>query len=69
VAAKFWEHVVRDEGDYERHLDYIHYTPVKHGYVTKVADWPYSSFHRYLRDGVYDCNWAADDETRNLDME
>ena len=41
---RFWEHVIRDEGDYERHVDYLHYNPVKHGHVTRVADWPYSSF-------------------------
>ena len=46
---RFWEHVIRDERDYERHADYIHYNPVKHGYVTKVADWPYSSFARYVK--------------------
>jgi len=43
---RFWEHVIRDESDYERHADYIHYNPVKHGHVKRVAAWPYSSFHR-----------------------
>jgi hypothetical protein len=46
---RFWEHVIRDELDYERHIDYIHYNPVKHGHVAKVVDWPYSSFHRFVR--------------------
>ncbi|MGH8561841.1 MAG: REP-associated tyrosine transposase, partial [Nevskiales bacterium] len=45
---RFWEHVIRDERDYERHFDYIHFNPVKHGYVENVRDWPYSSFHRWV---------------------
>src|SRR3974390_1446199 len=43
---RYWEHTLRDEGDFERHVDYIHFNPVKHGYVTRVRDWPYSSFHQ-----------------------
>jgi putative transposase len=66
---RFWEHVIRDESDYERHVDYIHYNPVKHGHVEKVADWPYSSFHRYVRSGIYNLEWAADDNVRRLEME
>ena len=46
---RFWEHVIRDERDYEHHVDYIHYNPVKHGHVMRVADWRYSSFHHYVR--------------------
>ena len=45
---RFWEHLIRDEMDLARHLDYIHYNPVKHGYVANVVDWPYSTFHRYV---------------------
>jgi putative transposase len=66
---RFWEHVIRDEVDYERHVDYIHYNPVKHGHVTRVADWPHSSFHRYVQSGIYDLEWAADDNVRILEME
>jgi putative transposase len=66
---RFWEHVIRDERDYERHVDYIHYNPVKHGQVARVADWPYSSFQRYVEQGIYDLEWAANDEVRNLEME
>ena len=54
---------------YERHVDYLHYNPVKHGHVTRVADWPYSSFHRYVRSGIYNLEWAADDNVRRLEME
>ena len=66
---RFWEHVIRDELDYERHVDYIHYNPVKHGHVRRVVDWPYSSFHRYVRKGIYELDWAAGDEVRGLEME
>ena len=47
--TRFWEHTIRDDSDFERHADYIHYNPVKHGLVSRVTDWPYSSFHRYVR--------------------
>jgi len=50
-------------------VDYIHYNPVKHGQVMKVADWPYSSFHRYVDRGVYTLDGAADDDVRILEME
>ena len=56
---RFWEHLIRDELDLERHLDYIHYNPVKHGYVSQVFEWPYSTFHRYVSDGVYPQDWAS----------
>lgn len=56
---RFWEHQIRNERDFERHLDYLHYNPVKHGLIEKVADWPHSTFHRYVRQGVYEINWAG----------
>ena len=59
---RFWEHKIRDDEDFWRHVDYIHWNPVKHGWVTRVADWPWSSFHRYLRAGVYPKDWASADE-------
>lgn len=46
---RYWEHTIRDDGDFARHVDYIHYNPVKHRFVRRVRDWPYSSFHRYVR--------------------
>jgi len=55
-------HCIRDEQDYQNHLDYIHYNPVKHGYVQLVKDWPYSSFHRYAKSGMYPENWSASPE-------
>ena len=45
---RYWEHQIRDETDYQRHLDYIHFNPVKHGYVNKAVDWRYSSIHRWI---------------------
>ena len=66
---RFWEHVIRDERDYERHVDYIHYNPVKHGHVRRVADWPYSSFHQYVERGIHNLEWAADDSVQRLEME
>jgi putative transposase len=59
---RFWEHAIRDEDDFRHHVDYIHYNPVKHGYVEKVADWPYSSFHRYVRLGIYPLGWVGTDD-------
>jgi REP element-mobilizing transposase RayT len=65
LAAKFpsassgqvWEHQIRDNGDYQKHMDYLYYNPVKHGLVEKVVDWPHSTFHsicstRYLWNGL-----------------
>lgn len=57
---RFWEHVIRDELDYARHVDYIHYNLVKHGYCKSVKDWPNSSFHRYVDQGIYTKNWGGD---------
>ncbi len=56
---RFWEHTLRDETDFNRHIDYIHYNPVKHGHVIRVCDWPHSSFHQYVKQGIYPLNWAG----------
>ena len=55
---RFWEHAIRDEADYENHLNYIYFNPVKHGLVDAVVDWPYSSFHRDVELGVYPVSWG-----------
>jgi putative transposase len=57
---RFWEHQIRDELDFERHADYIHFNPVKHGHVERVSDWPYSTFHRYVRKGLYLKDWGGE---------
>lgn len=54
---RYWEHLVRDEEDYARHADYIHYNPVKHGWAASPADWPYSSFQRHVAVGIYPPDW------------
>lgn len=56
---RFWEHTIRDADDYARHIDYIHYNPVKHGYVQNVSDWPYSSFHRFVEKEIYPSDWCG----------
>ena len=50
---RFWEHAIRDETDYERHMHYCYGNPVKHGLVNEIADWPYSSYHRDVKAGLY----------------
>lgn len=59
---RFWEHWIRDEIDLRRHLDYIHYNPVKHGHVSNPAAWEWSSFGRFLRDGHYPIGWGEGEE-------
>ena len=57
---RYWEHTLRDETDFARHVDYIHFNPVKHAHVTRVQDWPFSSFARMVRLGVYPQDWGGD---------
>lgn len=57
---RYWEHLIRDELDYQRHVDYIHWNPVKHGWVTQVKDWPHSSFHVFVKQGLCRPDWAGD---------
>ncbi len=56
---RFWEHLIRNEEDWKSHMDYIHYNPVKHGYVQLPADWEYSSFHRMVERGLYPADWGS----------
>ena len=56
---RFWEHRIRDERDFTHHVEYIHYNPVKHGYAARPVDWPYSSIHRYIRQGILPADWGA----------
>jgi putative transposase len=57
---RFWEHLIRDEADYARHVEYCCINPVKHGLVTRVRDWPHSSFHRDARAGMVPLDWAGE---------
>ena len=63
---RYWEHVIRDERDFERHVDYIHWNPVKHGHVDVVSAWPYSSFHEYVKQEIYPEDWAGRDVDETL---
>jgi putative transposase len=51
---RLWAHLIEDQDDYNRHVDYIHWNPVKHGHMENVIDWPYSSFHRFVEQGIYE---------------
>ena len=62
---RYWEHMIRDQHDYARHVDYIHFNPVKHGYAQRAADWPYSSIHRYIASGVLTQDWGAGEGEEN----
>jgi putative transposase len=56
---RFWEHLIRDSSDKERHIEYIHYNPVKHGLVKTPKDWAYSSFHSFVHKGIYTNEWGS----------
>ena len=56
---RFWEHTIQDEYDFERHVDYIHYNPIKHGLATCPRDWIYSSFHSWVSRGDYPPDWGC----------
>ena len=56
---RFWEHMIRDQEDYNRHCDYVHYNPVKHGLVPAPSAWPHSTFHRFVREGKYSPDWGS----------
>jgi len=59
---RYWEHLIKDEADYQAHMDYIHINPVKHGLVDRVVDWPYSTFHHLVEKGIYPLKWAGGNE-------
>lgn len=60
---RFWEHQIHDENDFARHVDYIHFNPVNHGHVQNCSDWPYSTFHRYVRNEIYANDWSGSMES------
>ncbi|UTA52740.1 transposase [Lysobacter soli] len=63
---RYWEHLIRDEADYRAHMDYVHINPLKHGLVQRVADWPYSTFHRLVAAGLYPPDWADGSRAANV---
>ena len=66
---RFWEHQIRDEIDMERHVDYIHFNPVKHGLVDAASSWPYSTFARYVREGIYAPDWGGNPACEDMSFE
>jgi putative transposase len=64
---RFWEHHIRDEADFAAHCDYIHYNPVKHGLCEYPADWPYSTFSRFVERGLYTPDWGMSGEPCTVD--
>jgi len=66
---RFWEHEIRDDDDFRRHVDYIHWNPVKHGHVSRAIDWPYSTFRRFVNDGAYPEDWGVDEGRESSGVE
>jgi len=58
---RFWDHIIRDQRDFNKHLDYIHYNPVKHGLVSSPLEYPHSSFAQYVDEGFYRPDWVQKD--------
>ncbi len=65
---RFWEHQIRNTADLRRHLDYIHYNPVKHGLVANAREWPFSTFHRYVKEGFYSANWGESENSEGFEF-
>ncbi len=66
---RYWEHLIRDEDDWRRHMDYIHYNPVKHGYARSPADWPHGSFRQSVARGWYEASWGESEPVNLAGME
>ena len=56
---RYWEHTIRGDADYQKHVDYVHWNPIKHNYGNRVVDWPHSTFHRFVAEGVYSLDWGG----------
>ena len=66
---RYWEHLIRDDRDFENHIDYIHYNPVKHQYVDAAVEWPYSTIHDYISQGILSNDWGGgDNENSEMDF-
>ena len=66
---RFWEHAIRDQSDFNRHCDYIHYNPVKHGLVNSPLEWEYSSFRKFVEKGLYCQDWGQSPAKELLKMD
>jgi putative transposase len=60
---RYWEHQIQDQDDLLRHVEYIHYNPVRHGWVARAADWPHSTLHGYIERGLATPDWGGDGDT------
>ena len=63
---RYWEHTIRDENELNNQINYIPYNPVKHGYAKSVKDWEYSSFHKFVKNGLYDINWGSNTDIKEI---
>jgi putative transposase len=63
---RYWEHTIKNDADFQAHVDYVHINPVKHGLVKQVKDWPHSTFHKLVEQGVYPENWAGATEFEGI---
>lgn len=63
---RYWEHTIKNEEELNNQINYIHYNPVKHGLVNKVKDWPYSSFHKFVKQGLYENDWGSAKDIENI---
>jgi putative transposase len=66
---RFYEHQIADERDFERHVDYVHFNPVRHGHAESAAAWPFSTFHRYVKSGVLAPDWGGTAEVGQMHLE
>ena len=64
---RFWEHTIQGDHDYTTHVDYVHFNPVKHGWVKAAKDWPYSSFHQFVARGLYPEDWAVSEDIESVE--
>ena len=62
---RYWEHYIRDNNDYQKHIAYIHYNPVKHGYVKQAKNWPYSTLHYYIANNIISADWGCFEKESN----
>ena len=63
---RYFEHTICSQEELNKHTNYIHYNPVKHGYVKNVKDWKYSSFHKFVENKFYDKNWGSSTDIENI---
>ncbi|QNA90124.1 transposase [Massilia sp. Dwa41.01b] len=66
---RFFEHRIRDDLDFERHADYVHFNPVRHGHADSAIAWPFSTFHRFVRTGIYPADWGGTAQAEMMQLE